>query len=399
MLDVDSIGELLCCRPSVLPSFRPSVLPSFRPCLNNVRLTAALAALLFVPVGGANAAGKLAFAQASLDFGGNALGESKTMSATLRNTTAAEIVLGAASIADNPGGYTLVSTTCGATLPAKQNCKYTLRYTASTLQPLPAQLELITQSPAFPKVTLPLQANRYTPLNDTGITRCGNDTQNSLPCPVPDFPRQDAQYSRDRTRNIASNGKAGFNFTKLDAQGKDLPASAKNWDCVRDNVTGLVWERKPLGDGIVGNQGLHDADDRYTWYSTDTSNNGGAKGFVNPKVNGCFGYSDGLSETWCNSEAYVSRVNAAGWCGATNGWRMPTLMELLGLADLSVASSTRPTIDTRYFSDTKSLPYWTSSPGYTNADYAWYVDFDSGLSNYYISRTEGLAVRLVRDGQ
>jgi len=333
-----------------------------------------------------------------------------------------EIVLGAASIADNPGGYALVSTTCGATLPAKQNCKYTLRYTASTLQPVPARLELITQSPAFPKLTLPLQANRYPPLNDTGITRCGNDTQNGLPCPAPDFPRQDAQYGRDKTRNFAGNGRAGFNFTKLDAQGKDLPASAKNWDCVRDNVTGLVWERKPMFDWQKGNQGLHDADDTYTWYSTDDRNNGGNPGGEGNSST-CSGYVAGQPATYCNTEAYVNRVNAAGWCGAKD-WRMPTHTELLGLTDLSMAD-TGPAIDIRYFPDTRNWSYfWASTPSIYYAsvaevteaivdaeepppppppppplDFAWYINFRNGLSNAYKKTGNDLRVRLVRNGQ
>jgi hypothetical protein len=243
-------------------------------------LTLAIAAVLLVPAG-ASAAGKLAFAPASLDFGFNALGEIKTLSATLKNGTAVNIALNAATLAANPGGYTLVSTTCGATLPAGQTCKYTLRYTARTLKPAAARLELTTLDPAFPLLKLPLQANRYPALNDTGITRCGNDIRDGLACPVPDIPEQDAQFGRDKTHNVVSNGMAGFNYTKLDSQGRTLPASAKNWKCVRDNVTGRVWEKKPTGDEIRGNQGLHDADDTYTWYSTDSKNNGGNPGAPN----------------------------------------------------------------------------------------------------------------------
>jgi hypothetical protein len=108
----------------------------------------ALAALL-APVG-ASAAGKLVFAPASLDFGFNALGEIKTLTATLNNGTAADISLSAAALIGNPGGYVIASTTCGATLAAGQSCKYTLRYTAKRLQLAAARLELTTPDPAFP---------------------------------------------------------------------------------------------------------------------------------------------------------------------------------------------------------------------------------------------------------
>ena len=89
-----------------------------------------------------------------------------------------------------------------------------------------------------------------------------------------------------------------------------MPAFAKNWRCVRDNVTGLIWEKKPAGDGVQGNQGLHDADDRFTWYSTDTGNNGGLEGIPDGTDNrACHGYQKDVATTFCNTEAYVNRVN------------------------------------------------------------------------------------------
>lgn len=367
--------------------------------LKTSTLTLAIFALL-APAG-ASAAGKLVFAPASLDFGANALGEIKTKVATLKNGTAAVIALNAATLADNPGGYAIASTTCGATLAAGQNCKYTLRYTAKSLQSAAARLELTTLDPAFPLLKLPLQANRYPGLNDTGITRCGNESQNGLTCPVPDFPRQDAQYGRDKTRNVVGNGKAGFNYTKLDSLGNVLPASAKSWYCVRDNVTGRVWEKKPQGDGKVGNQGLHDADDTYSWYSTDAGNNRGNSGYDN-LGNTCFGYVDGQPATYCNTEAYVQRVNAAGWCGK-NDWRLPDRFELLGLVDLSILSPD-PAIDTGYFPDARRYPYWwvrywSSSPDANNEYWAWYVDLGNSGYSGDTQRKDNHLVRLVRGGQ
>ncbi|MBM3273122.1 DUF1566 domain-containing protein [Candidatus Kaiserbacteria bacterium] len=378
------------------------MLSYLRPCPTNAHLSAVLAALICVPVGAADA-GELSFAQAALDFGGNALGESKTLTATLNNTTASDVLLGGASLVENSGGYSLVSTTCGATLPARQSCGFTLRFTASTLKPALSRLELTTQSAAFPLLLLPLQANRYPALNDTGITHCGNSTQNGLTCPQAQSPRQDAQNGRDKTRNRAGNGRAGFNYTKLDSQGKALPAAAIYWDCVRDNVTGLVWERKRSSDGRVGDQGLHDADDGYTWYSSDAGHNGGSPGVENPGM-ACFGYLSGQPVTYCNTEAYVQRVNAEGWCGAKD-WRLPGEQELLGLVDLSV-SAPGPTIDTTYFPDTRftrlnyywSAYYWSSSPDANDARNAWHVYFALGHTNSS-DRGNNHAVRLVRGGR
>ncbi|PQJ96213.1 hypothetical protein [Chromatium okenii] len=73
-----------------------------------------------------------------------------------------------------------------------------------------------------------LPATHAAGLNDTGITTCSNAT-NGLPCPVAGFPGQDAEF-----------GSNSFDFTKLDAAGNDLPATATDHTCVRDNVTGLI---------------------------------------------------------------------------------------------------------------------------------------------------------------
>ena len=98
-------------------------------------------------------------------------------------------------------------------------------------------------------------------LNDTGITGCANGTQDFLPCPQPGYPSQDAETGRDAQVGLQKlgAGPAGFDFTKLDRNGYPLPDSAMNWDCVRDNVTGLIWEIK-TNDG-----GLRDWDWTYTW--------------------------------------------------------------------------------------------------------------------------------------
>lgn len=100
-------------------------------------------------------------------------------------------------------------------------------------------------------------------LNDTGITQCADGATNGLTCPVTDYPDQDAQYGRDFEVNDDSDGHAGFSFTKLDEKGNELLANATNWSCVKDNVTGLIWEVKQGGNGMIGDEGLHDGDDRY----------------------------------------------------------------------------------------------------------------------------------------
>ena len=359
----------------------------------------------------AASAADLSFTPASLAFPSTALAESRLLTSTLKNNTAlgvnlTGVVLGGTNAAD----YSQTNN-CPQPLPAGKSCVFSVTFKPASLKASSASLTVATDDPAMPSVVLPLSGNLYPAvLNDTGITQCGNLTQNGLPCPVAGFPRQDAEYGRDKLHNTNADGHAGFSFTKLDANGKALPASATAWNCVRDNVTGLVWEKKPKGDGKIGNQGLHDADDTYTWYSTDSTNNAGSVGYPN-QGDRCYGYNAAKAATYCNTEAFVKRVNVAGWCGAKD-WRMPNRVELRGLVDLSI-SAPGPTIDMGYFPDTVNTVYppyrgniyWSSSPSATYVGGsgfvggAWFVSFYEGLSYDFGPRDNSVSVRLVRGGQ
>ena len=218
-------------------------------------------------------------------------------------------------------------------------------------------------------------------LNDTGITTCSNATQNGLTCPVTGFPGQDAEYGRDQTHNDDSDGHAGFSFTKLDADGNPLPASAAAWSCVRDNVTGLIWEVK------TDDSGLRDKDWTYSWYNPDAATNGGSPGTPDGG-NNCF------NTARCDTQSYVADVNAQGLCGA-HDWRLPDPRELL-----SIVSNDRvnPSIDTTYFPNTVASWFWSASPYASPPYYAWHVDFYYGYV-YYGFKSVAEYVRLVRGGQ
>ena len=98
------------------------------------------------------------------------------------------------------------------------------------------------------------------PLNDTGITFGGDFPEGNNPvCAGETIAQQDCSHGRDVTNNDDSDGHAGFSFTKLSSAGDDLPASASQWSCVRDNVTGLIWEKK-TDDGSE-----QDKDNSYLW--------------------------------------------------------------------------------------------------------------------------------------
>jgi Protein of unknown function (DUF1566)/Divergent InlB B-repeat domain/PKD domain len=220
-------------------------------------------------------------------------------------------------------------------------------------------------------------------LNDTGIVTCSNDTSNGKPCPLASYPGQDADSGRDVTKNDNSDGHAGFSFTKISSTGAILSISNTSWSCIRDNVTGLMWEEK------TNDNGLHDQHWTYTWYEPDTTKNGGQIG----KQNG--GSCGNTSQ--CDTYAYVQAVNATvGWCGVNaNKWRLPTVDELSGIAALDRVN---PAIDTTYFPDTSPAFYWSATPDAGVSYGAMIVDFNSGRdsSDY---KSYGNQVRLVRSGQ
>jgi hypothetical protein len=251
------------------------------------------------------------------------------------------------------------------------------------------------QPPSPPPVVQPSPTSK---LNDTGITQCGNATSNAA-CPQVGFAGQDAEHGRDATQatNNDTDGHRGFSFTKISSTGQALPVTANAWSCVKDNVTGLIWEAK------TDDSGLHDKDDRYTWYNPDNTKNGGSVGTENTAT-ACFGYTAGNAATYCNTSAYAQRVNTAGWCGASSGWRMPSVTELQSIADLS---RSKPAIDTAYFPNTAfstndedwwESAYWSSTPVAEYASLAWDVTFYNGDGDWG-GRGGDAAVRLVRSGQ
>ena len=229
-------------------------------------------------------------------------------------------------------------------------------------------------------------------LNDSGIDWGGGDDPrvNNDDCSSDITAPQDCHQGRDAdsSTNANSDGHAGFSFTKLDSNGDALTASATQWSCVQDNVTGLIWEVKTNDDG------LHDKDDSYTWYNTDPATNGGAVGSANSQGNTCYGYNSSDTSTYCNVEAFAARVNSAGLCGAHN-WRVPSRQELRSIVDYSRIN---PSIDVDYFPNTISSSYLSASAYAKDSEGSWQVQFFYGYDTFQ-DRYYSYPVRLVRSSK
>lgn len=231
-------------------------------------------------------------------------------------------------------------------------------------------------------------------LNDTGIHWCSNaDTLNYLDCPVSGLEGQDGEFGRDASARMGAitkigDGAAGFDFTKIATDGSVLAiqnvawdvngteAAGSQWSCVRDNITGFIWEVKTT-DGD-----LRDSENYYYWYNPDSNTNGGWAG------------SPPFSGSTPDTYVLVQAVNAQGLCGA-NDWRLPTRKELLSIVH---SGRNLPTIDITYFPHAISAEFWSSSPSATDSNNAFSVSFGDGMisSDQKNSRK---AVRLLRSGQ
>ena len=208
------------------------------------------------------------------------------------------------------------------------------------------------------------------PIPDSGHTKCYDDKK-EIPCPNPgeDFYGQDGNY----TINPRS-------YTKLDAQGKDLPDSAGEWVMVRDNVTGLIWEVKQAKDDIKDYSNPHDADNDYTWYDSNPETNGGDAGTP----------GDGT-----DTEDFINALNSERF-GGNSDWRLPTIKELASLANLGRYGSV---INSDYFHNTSmSSDYWSATTYASYTSSAWCVHFYLGNGHPNL-KSGSRYVRVVRSGQ
>ncbi len=238
-------------------------------------------------------------------------------------------------------------------------------------------------------------------INDTGITAfaSADGIQSDY---SQEFPGQDAALGGDRqvisgAIQRVGDGDSGFDFTALDSNGDAIDSENGNLsnglECIRDNVTGLVWQALKAQDDAD----IHSVDQAFTWYFTDE--NGNEDGDLNTGNDTC-----NLTSA-CNTSQYILEVNQTGLCGAFD-WRLPSVEELNSIVHYGVENG--PMADTQFFknwgnSDDQTLWFWTrqtSADGVNNdtAKNAWAIDFLSA-NDGFLPKSSAQRVILVRAGR
>ncbi|TGK37473.1 DUF1566 domain-containing protein [Leptospira gomenensis] len=146
----------------------------------------------------------------------------------------------------------------------------------------------------------------------------------------------------------------------FDLQAYTGPFSDPGNGTILDQKSGLVWQKCASGQGTAG--------DSYTACGTGTA----------------------TTYTWADALAYCNGLNLNG----ITGWRLPSVKELVSLADYSRAAA--PAIDTTFFPATTGS-YWTSTnhPSGSYRNHAYFIAFNAGTYDTVV-KTTAYRVRCVR---
>jgi hypothetical protein len=212
----------------------------------------------------------------------------------------------------------------------------------------------------------------YTPIPSSGITskQCVTSSSNVLvDCNSAEVTALNAE--QDGTRSSINT----MDFGTL-TQGANTYTSA---DCVKDKVTGLLWETK-TADG-----GLRDSQKTYTHFDSTT---------VAQKSDGTKAIQAEIDAA-DNAATFVKQVNISRLCGFDD-WRLPTARELHSIVNYGL---TNIAIDVKVFINPGQLDYKYWALSYLldsqGIDQAFDVNFYVGYV-YSDYRDSSLYVRLVR---
>ena len=109
---------------------------------------------------------------------------------------------------------------------------------------------------------------------------------------------------------------------------------------------------------------------------------------------GCSGSQSLMGETctWDEAKAVCARLSLFG-----TGWRLPTIAELESLVD---DTRVKPALDSTMFPDASMVTsYWAASEYVGDRNFAWAVNFDSGVSFVGANKSNLFRVRCVRTSE
>jgi hypothetical protein len=157
--------------------------------------------------------------------------------------------------------------------------------------------------------------------------------------------KQDGMTGRDVTSADGADGQYGLSYAVVGSFAKT--------SCVRDNVTGLMWQAKSTA--LLKEPG-------------DARN--------------------------LEAKTVETATNAIGLCGYVD-WRLPTRSELQSLVNYG-SNDLYFSIDVNWFADTKVGAYYSATRYAPNVKNVWLVDFIKGNVAPDSTASSGVYVRLVR---
>ncbi len=214
----------------------------------------------------------------------------------------------------------------------------------------------LTKVLGFALVSSPTHGVILNEFNEFGVLDYAADIIDDMPEEATLEVRVWNRYGYSETATITLSFKEEESFTKISSAGDDLPVSASEWSCVRDNNTGLVWEVK-----TASNTGVHSININFGWSSSSDS---------------------------------VLFYIGQGLCGYSD-WRVPSKDVLITASQSGTRTSA---LMSRYFPYPSGY-FWSLSADDTQPGFAWSVSFingDSISSDYREGSHIYRPVRLVR---
>jgi len=258
-------------------------------------------------------------------------------------------------------------------------------------------------------------------INPNALANAGGDTQDA----------SSQFYKNSRDVDIASQeykGKAGFRFVKIGSDGMARTANSTDYECVKDEVTGLLWQVKsttntltnsetdptlPAKYQMADEQLYNAANFSYPWEASALSGvgpgwhhgspnnnndsfttNTDPTGFANSICGYHSGYGDRDFDLYCASGSYANETNFLKVCGKSN-WVVPTVEQLRSImnyeqvSDYSTIVTDKHALDKTFFdcaaedcvinnNGVNGSTYWTSSSVKDSEGLAWCVNLQSG---------------------